>query len=224
VAEEWDFFVSYTQADRAWAEWVAWTLEEAGHRVLVQAWDFVPGSNWVQRMQDGVTGAARTVAVLSPDYLGSVFGGAEWQAAWAADPAGRERRLLTVRVVDCERPGLLGQVVGIDLFGVAEAKAQTRLRDMVARAIAGRGKPATAPEFPGARGRAIRQEARFPGALPQVWNVPARNPNFTGRGDDLAAMTGALVAGGAVTVAAVHGWGREDRAGQSVRLHPRGQL
>jgi len=22
----WDFFVSYTQADRAWAEWIAWTL------------------------------------------------------------------------------------------------------------------------------------------------------------------------------------------------------
>ncbi|MGH4014617.1 MAG: TIR domain-containing protein [Pseudonocardiaceae bacterium] len=24
----WDFFVSYTQADRAWAEWIAWLLEE----------------------------------------------------------------------------------------------------------------------------------------------------------------------------------------------------
>jgi hypothetical protein len=24
---KWDFFVSCTQADRAWAEWIAWTLE-----------------------------------------------------------------------------------------------------------------------------------------------------------------------------------------------------
>ena len=70
----WDFFVSYTQADRAWAEWVAWTLEEDGYRVLVQAWDMVPGSNWIARMQDGVREADRTVAVLSEDYLGSVFG------------------------------------------------------------------------------------------------------------------------------------------------------
>jgi hypothetical protein len=23
-----DFFISYTQEDRAWAEWIAWTLEE----------------------------------------------------------------------------------------------------------------------------------------------------------------------------------------------------
>src|SRR6185295_1176182 len=116
--------------------------------------------------------AVRTVAVLSPQYLDSVFGGAEWQAAWATDPAGRDRKLLTVRVVECDRPGLLGQVVGIDLFGVAEAKAKARLRDMVARAIAGRAKPDSKPGFPGpgGRGRAIGQEARFPGALPQMWN------------------------------------------------------
>jgi len=42
------FFVSYTQADRAWAERVAWVLEEARYRVLIQAGDFVPGSNWIQ--------------------------------------------------------------------------------------------------------------------------------------------------------------------------------
>ena len=34
----WDFFVSYTQADRGWAEWIAWQLEEDGYRVLLQAW------------------------------------------------------------------------------------------------------------------------------------------------------------------------------------------
>ncbi|WP_241830645.1 toll/interleukin-1 receptor domain-containing protein [Parafrankia colletiae] len=27
----WDFFVSYTQTDQPWAEWIAWTLEEAGY-------------------------------------------------------------------------------------------------------------------------------------------------------------------------------------------------
>ena len=51
----WDFFVSYTQADRAWAGWIAWTLEEDGYRVLVHAWDFVPGSNWTQNMHEGIS-------------------------------------------------------------------------------------------------------------------------------------------------------------------------
>ena len=76
----WDFFVSYAQADRAWAEWIAWLLEEDGYRVLVQAWDMVAGSNWISRMNQGVQHAARTVAVLSPDYVSSVYGTAERQA------------------------------------------------------------------------------------------------------------------------------------------------
>ena len=37
-----DFFISYTSADRAWAEWIAWQLEAAGFTTLLQAWDFRP--------------------------------------------------------------------------------------------------------------------------------------------------------------------------------------
>ena len=38
-----DFFVSYTAADQAWAEWIADQLEAAGHTTVLQAWDFRPG-------------------------------------------------------------------------------------------------------------------------------------------------------------------------------------
>lgn len=203
--------MSYTQADRAWAEWIAWILEEDGHRVLVQAWDFVAGSNWIQGMQAGARDAARTVAVLSPDYLESVYGSAEWLAAWASDPAGTGRKLLVARVRECDRPGLLAGVVGVDVFGVAEAAARARLRRMVSEALAGRAKPDAAPGFPGRamprERRAMPREPRFPGALPQVWKVPARNPNFTGRGPDLAAVARQLAAGSAVTVHSVRGMG-----------------
>ncbi|MFF5077021.1 FxSxx-COOH system tetratricopeptide repeat protein [Actinoplanes sp. NPDC000266] len=206
ASTEWDFFVSYTQADRSWAEWIAWELEENGSRVLVQAWDFVPGTSWVQGMQNGVTRARRMIAVLSEAYLSSVFGQAEWQAVWGTDPSGARRSLLTVRVEDCDRPGLLGQIVGIDLFGVAEAKARERLRAMVARAAAGRAKPGERPSFPPSQ-RAIPHGARFPRALPQVWNVPARNPNFTGRASALEALAGELAAAGTMTVTSVRGMG-----------------
>ncbi len=29
-------FISYNRADKQWAEWIAWTLEEAGHTVSIQ--------------------------------------------------------------------------------------------------------------------------------------------------------------------------------------------
>ncbi len=157
-----DFFVSYTKTDREWAEWIAWILEENGYRVLIQAWDIVPGANWIQSMQAGTRDTTRTIAVLSGDYLESVYGGAEWQAAWAADPQGTNRKLLTVRVADCDRPGLLAGVVSIDLFGLAEADARVVVLDMAESAVKGRRKPLVAPRFPGVD-RAVTTEPRFPG-------------------------------------------------------------
>lgn len=173
----WDFFVSYTQADQAWAEWIAWTLEEEGYRVLVQAWDFPGGSNWIQGMHVGTREAARTIAVLSPDYLESVFGGAEWQAAWAQDPRGTDHKLLTVRVRECDRPGLLAGVVSVDLFGIAETVARDRLRKMVTEAITGRAKPVVAPGFPGGE-RALSHEPQFPGG-PQPRSVTSARQDGT---------------------------------------------
>ncbi|MGH8902971.1 MAG: toll/interleukin-1 receptor domain-containing protein, partial [Egibacteraceae bacterium] len=78
VGEGPDFFVSYTQADRAWAEWIAWQLDEAGQRVVLQAWDVGPGSDWVHEMHAATATARRTIAVLSQSYLQSVHGEAEW--------------------------------------------------------------------------------------------------------------------------------------------------
>ena len=51
MGEAADFFVSYTGADRAWAEWIAWQLEAEGYTAVVQAWDFGPGRDWAHEMQ-----------------------------------------------------------------------------------------------------------------------------------------------------------------------------
>jgi hypothetical protein len=59
-----DFFISYNKADRTWAEWIAWQLEEAGYSVVIQAWDFRPGSNFVLDMQRGLVEAEDRAAVL----------------------------------------------------------------------------------------------------------------------------------------------------------------
>lgn len=45
------------------------------------------------------------------------------------------------------------------------------------------------------------------GALPAVWNVPPRNPNFTGRETELGRLQGWLSEGRAVTAHALHGMG-----------------
>jgi hypothetical protein len=104
MAEAADFFVSYTSTDRAWAEWIAWQLEAKDYTVVIQAWDFRPGSDFVQKMHQAVKEAHRTIVVLSPAYLTSAFGGAEWGAVFAKDPTGERGLLLPVRVEEVEPP------------------------------------------------------------------------------------------------------------------------
>src|SRR5919108_4299387 len=66
-----DFFVSYTQSDRAWAEWLAWELEVAGYTVRLQSWDMPAGSSFVHEMDQALHHTRHTLIVLSPAYLRS---------------------------------------------------------------------------------------------------------------------------------------------------------
>jgi hypothetical protein len=156
-----DFFISYNSADRAWAEWIGYVVEETGYTVIVQAWDFRPGSNFVLEMQRAATDADRTIMVLSPDYIRSQFASPEWAAAFAQDPQGLKRKLVPVVVRSCELPGLLGPLVRIDLVDVDESKALAILMDGLNKE---RAKPSKRPSFPGAAAKHAPKS--FPGTRP----------------------------------------------------------
>ena len=198
-----EFFVSYTASDRTWAEWIAWQLEDDGYTVVVQAWDFRPGSDFVVDMREAAAGAERTLAVLSPDYLSSDFAVSEWAAAYAADPLGKSGKLLLVRVAGFPAEGLDRTRVWIDLVGLDEAAARQRLLDGVSQQ---RAKPERAPAFP--RTPVATSAPRFPLSLPPVWNLSHHpNPNFTGRGELLAAMEAAAPGARTVLSQAITGLG-----------------
>lgn len=169
-----DFFISYTSADQAWAEWMAVSLSNAGHTLVIQAWDFLPGSNFVLQMQRATVECNRTIAVLSPDWLASVFTQPEWAAAFSLDPAGTNRKLIPVRVRLCEPPGLLRSIVYCDLIGLNEERA----RDVLLKGVREPGpRPSSAP-FPAEHSPAssLRKEDKYPGVV--VPAPPAELPSF----------------------------------------------
>jgi len=167
------FFISYNQADRQWAEWIAWQLEGEGYTTILQAWDFLPGTNFVKQMDRAVQSAERTIAVLSPNYLNALYTHSEWQAAFKQDPTGEKGILIPVRVQECKPSGLLGTISYIDLVGQEDqAKAREILLTGVLRR---RAKPMSPPAFPKGSRRATIQEPIFPGtmSLPALRNYNA---------------------------------------------------
>ncbi len=58
-------FISYTKKDLRWAEWVAWHLEDHGHDVVIQAWDFTPGKNFLLEMDRATLECDCTLAASS---------------------------------------------------------------------------------------------------------------------------------------------------------------
>jgi tetratricopeptide (TPR) repeat protein len=210
VTADKDFFISYTAADQAWAEWIADTLERAGRRTVLQAWDFRPGENFLRRMDEALAAAERVLAVLSPAYLRSEYAREEWTAALVRG-RGQTDRLLPVRVEACELPPLLANRIYLDLAGLDEPTATQRL---LAAVDPGRARPARKLPFPGS-GRAQFPTAQFPtaqfpGQRPRILHVPPRNPNFTGRKKLLTRLHRDLNGRKTVTVVqagALHGLG-----------------
>ena len=178
-----DFFISYTKADLPWAEWIAWQLELAGYTLLLQAWDFRPGSNFVLEMDKASREAEQTIAVLSPNYLDAAYTHPEWACAFARDPKSEKTLLLPLRVLECHLNGLLAQLVYIDLVGLDETDAKNRL---LAQVRCGRAKPLLKPVFPAAtpplkpafpatrRGISHPATAELKGAGP---SAPVRTPS-----------------------------------------------
>ncbi len=200
-----DVFVSYAGSDRAWAEWAAWHLQDAGYTVELDVWDWQAGENVILRMNDALESCGCVLMLWSGEYFDrNRFTTDEWPALLAERPEERGR-LVPVRVADVTPPILLKPLAYRDVYGVDEDEARARLLAAVGGPSDVHGKP----EFPGSgKPKRLRAPAvRPPGVLPSVWKVPRRNPLFIGRDDSFVGLRERLGAGHAAVVQAVHGWG-----------------
>ena len=213
-----DFFISYNQADRQWAEWIAWVLEEEKYSTVLQAWDFRPGCNFPLEMHKAIKETERIILILSQDFLNSDFTAPEWAAAFAQDPTGKKRKILPVKVRECKPDGLLAPISQISLIGLNHEDAKRVLLAGVPRE---RGKPKSQPNFPGPR--SVPSQPLFPGELPERGPLPPGyrvpflpNAVFTGRHEYLTDLADILLHPGkddaGVVVTGIGGVGKSQLA------------
>lgn len=145
--EEKDFFISYHEADREWAEWIAYQIEEAHYSCAIRAWDLRPGHHDVHERNKALMQAKRFLIILSPAYLDAIdINQAEWEFAFSKDPTGSLGILVPIRVRECNPSGLLAPIIYIDLVKQVKSGASKILLDGIQRT---RLKPSHSPSYPG---------------------------------------------------------------------------
>ncbi len=176
-----DFFISRTGADAPMAAKVGQILEAAGHRVVLQQWDFA-NRNFMAEMDAALASGARVISILTPQYLMTDYCAAEWMHVLAHDPLNRKGRLIVLRAAECEPRGLLRTIAYWDLVKVRND--DDRLANIVKAAIMPDADRRLAP---GAR---YWREAR-----PLIHEAIKPTPSFTGRDGHLLKIDGALWSG-----------------------------
>jgi tetratricopeptide (TPR) repeat protein len=192
-----EFFVSRAGPDAAIATTIAHILEAAGRTVIIQDWDF-KNRAFMERMHTALCCGARTIALLSPDYLTRDHCTAEWQSTIADDPLNKTGRLIVLRIKPCVPLGLLRSLTYWDLVPVLAGLPATEgtLRDVVLAAV----QPGRQKSFPSDLSNLFRESQ--PVLHPEITSTP----NFTGRDEQLFALERAL-SGANAQPAVVHGFG-----------------
>ncbi|MBO3752245.1 tetratricopeptide repeat protein [Streptosporangiaceae bacterium NEAU-GS5] len=174
-----DVYLSYAPEDRMWADWIAAVLDRCGYRVKLHS---VESADATDFSGDGL----RTIFVLSNAYVRAPRAVEAWQRMVNAERS-RRGELIALRISETHFPSPYGDRVLIDLTRTAERSAAETLLHSFAHSDDGSLD-------------LMAMGARFPGSVPRVWNVSARNAAFTGRGAVLDTLRTQLVGGSRAVV------------------------
>jgi CO dehydrogenase nickel-insertion accessory protein CooC1 len=190
-------YLSYVPEDRMWADWIEAVLTRAGFRVLPRSTVMTAGGGSDGDVRGSIQAerelqvAPRAIAVLSSAYLHSPDARSIWKTLSSADAADTHRQLIPLRISEVRVTEPFNEHPVVDLARMDAAQATAKLLwalDRPMQPVRGAGKTAEDP--------------RFPGAIPPIWNVPARNADFTGRGATLELLRDKLAGGGRAVVVA----------------------
>ncbi|MBV9789685.1 MAG: toll/interleukin-1 receptor domain-containing protein [Chloroflexi bacterium] len=108
-------FISHRASDAQLAERLSRELRDAGHQVWLDEWEIGLGDSIVERMNEGLQGAAYVVVCYSAAGVTSPWMSREWASALARQLEGHGVKILPVRLSDGPPPAILADLRYADL-------------------------------------------------------------------------------------------------------------
>jgi hypothetical protein len=182
-----DFFISRRGSAAPAAQEIAEVLKDDGYSVLLQDYDFGHGVDFIAAIDDALRRCRDLIVLLTRDYAASSFTTITELSNFlaAAGRSAEERRLVVLRLEECEPPGVLASHVYGDLAGVED---RARRREIILAAV--KGLPSALPPRPRT-----------------VHGLPPRNRDFIGRDDVLGRLHAMLLEAEQATPVVLHGLG-----------------
>jgi tetratricopeptide (TPR) repeat protein len=175
-------FLSHSWDNKPLVQRLEQELQAAGAEVWVDHAGVRAGDNLPEKVSQALEWCDTFVLVWSETAAKSRWVTAEWTSAFS-----RGKLIIPCCLDQTALPALLANLLYVDFSNVEQGVA--RLREAVQRAQ----KPVS--DTPTTDTERLARFLRFQwaGDLPAIWNVPHhRNPNFTGRGQELADLRAAL--------------------------------
>jgi DNA-binding MarR family transcriptional regulator len=127
TTKEYDVFISYSHADRAWV----WNellprLERAGLRVCIDDRNFEIGRHKLVNIERAVEDSRHTLIVLTPAWIVNEWSEFEGLLTSGADPAARRRKLLPLKLKPCKLPPHISLLTCADFTQPHERACQFR--------------------------------------------------------------------------------------------------
>lgn len=108
-------FISHRLSDTAEAERLAIEVRNAGHQVWLDEWEINIGDSIVERMNQGLTGAAYLVLCYSSAGVTSPWITSEWTSALSRQLNGEHIKILPVLLTGGGPPAILAGIKYADL-------------------------------------------------------------------------------------------------------------
>lgn len=124
-----DFFISYSSADRTWAEWIDWQLKTEGYSTILPDQGLGSVGSFAPEIENVFKESSQVIVVISPYYLNALYAQLEWAVVLRQEATKQHGRLIVIQVRECRRvlKSLVDPSSFIDLVIQDESEAGERL-------------------------------------------------------------------------------------------------